>query len=196
MIAEPLDKDDGITLVELLVYTILLAIVLIITGSLLISTLHSQRTVREQTEASTTGQVALRLIERSVRNSVTHEMPNDFDNNLLVTKVRVGQDPTLPSSWECRAWLFDPDTGDLRFVRVPATGTPLTAGLTPPVDTSGWELVFEQVSKVPGENFFDFVPFGGVKVSFDVDAGDSKVSFRSTAISRAQGSTTAGVDCS
>lgn len=187
--------DEGITLVELLVYSVLLTIVLTVTGGLLISTLHSQRTVREQTEASTTGQVALRLIERSVRNAGRYDMPSGFGNNLLITKVRIGEDPSVAASWECRAWYFDASTGDLRFVRGPATGTPVTAGLSTPIDTSSWELVFEDVVKTPDDDIFSYEELGGVEVNFDVWAGDSKVSFKSTAISRAQGGIMGGAEC-
>lgn len=190
-----LTDDAGITLVELLVYSVLLTIVLTVAGGLLISTLHSQRTVREQTEASTTGQVALRLIERSVRNAAKYNMPSGFGNNLLITKTRVGEDPSLASSWECRAWFFDVTTGDLRHTSSPATGTPVTAGLTMPIDTSTWDLVFEDVVKVPGEDIFQYEELGGVEVTFDVRAGDSMVSFRSTVIARNQGETIGGADC-
>jgi len=183
------------TLVELLVYSVLLAIVLTVVGSLLISTLRTQGTVRAQSEASTTGQAAMRLMERSIRNAAVYSMPSGFDNNLLITKTRVGEDPSLASSWECRAWYFDPMTGDLVYTSGPATGTPVTADLTPPIDTSGWSLVFEHVTRAPDADVFQYEQLGGVKISFDVRAGSSEVSFRSTVISRDQGQTIGGADC-
>src|SRR5690625_1021024 len=94
-------RDAGFTLVELLIASMLLLVVIAITGGLLIRTLTTQNEVRQLTTASNEGQVTIALIERSLRNAATVDIPSPYNGDLLVVKTR-NADPYQSDSWTCR----------------------------------------------------------------------------------------------
>lgn len=195
------DGDAGLTLVELLIYSILLSFIVMIAGGLLIKVLETQRDTTSLNEASNGAQVAVREIERGLRNAAEVQFPGTFTGNLLVVKTRVGDDASDPASWECRAWYYDAASRELRYIDGPATGTPVTAGLTAPLDTSGWRTVLTNV--VPAQEggsdqqVFATTPLGGAKIRFDVlaDSGRGRTTVTTTVIPREQGTTIGGVSC-
>lgn len=195
--------DDGFTLSEMLVYSMLLLIVILIAGLVLVQTLVTQRDVRALNVASNDGQIAVRQIERSLRNAVQGEiyMPSSHGGNLLVVKTRVGEDGSVGANWLCRAWHYDSTSEQLRTITSAATGTPATRGLTAPLDSSSWNLVMENV--VPTLNagvarqVFENEALGGAKVHFDITVGstNNRITMATTVIPRDQGDSIGGVSC-
>lgn len=195
------EDDRGVTLVELLVYSVLLSVVLVIAGSILIRALATQRDVRAMAQASDDGQVAVRLFERAVRSAAEVSIPAAHGGNLIVVKTRVDEVGADPDSWICRAWHYDAASDELRTVFGPATGTPVTSGLTAPLDTSTWTVALSGV--VPTHSGATALPVfsaesaTGGKITFDVLTGKdaNRLSFSAAAIPRSQGTTIGGASC-
>lgn len=196
------DDDSGMSLVELLVYSLLLSVVLILVGNVLISALTVQRDTTARTEASTGGQVAVRVIERALRNGVDPVwMPSSQAGNLLVVKTRIADDGSAASSWECRAFHYDAAAEELRMLTGPATGPLVTIGPSGTLDSSSWRVLLSGVVPTPNgasaEPVFETEPLGGAKINFDVKTQSGAVSFATTVIPREQGSPSeiGGVSC-
>lgn len=193
--------DAGVSLVELIIYSLLLSFVVFIAGGLLIQTLETQRDTTSLNDASNSAQVAVREMERGLRNAVQVQIPSAHGGNLLIIKTRVGDDPTLASSWECRAWYYDAASDEIRYLDGPATGTPVTRGLTAPLDTSAWRTVLSNVMPTPNGasvyQVFESEALGGAKIKFDVlaETGHGRMSTATTVIPREQGTTIGGVSC-
>jgi len=198
---ESQDTERGVTLVELLVYSVLLMGVLAIAGSILLSAATSQRDVAAMANASDQGQVGVRLFERSMRNAASVAIPSTHGGDLLIVKTRVGQDGTLAASWVCRAWHYDATSRQLRTISGPATGTPVTRNLTAPLNSSTWRVVLSGVSRTPDgasvKPVFSAQGASGATMDFDLKIGTSasRLTFASAAIPRPQGSTIGGVSC-
>ena len=193
--------DSGVSLVELIIYSLLLSFVVFIAGGLLIQTLETQRDTTSLNEASNSAQVAVREMERGLRNAVEVRFPSAHGGNLLIIKTRVGDDPALASSWECRAWYYDAASDEIRYIEGPATGTPVTRGLTAPLNTSAWRTVLSNVVPTPNGassyQVFESEALGGAKIKFDVlaETGHGRMSTATTVIPREQGTTIGGVSC-
>ncbi len=147
-LARAADGDDGITLVELIVYSIILAFVLAIVGALLINGLTTQRDVRDRTEATNTIQNAFAAVERSVRNSGGGFI--DGGGTLLVVRERIAASTTNADRWRCAGYFLDESTGDLRRV-LDSTGTTTAAALAaanPATIASAWDVLLPDASRI------------------------------------------------
>lgn len=195
------DGQRGTSLVELIVYSLLLVLVMAIAGSVLIRTLTTQRDVRSMAQASSTGQVAVRLFERSVRNAAQVSVPAAHGGNLVIVKTRVGLDGAAAASWLCRAWHYDAASDELRTISGPATGTPVTSGLSYPLSSSAWTVALSGVvptlSGATPLIVFSAEALSGGKIRFDMLTGNgtNRLSFSSAVIPRPQGATIGGVSC-
>lgn len=117
-----LREDDGITLVELVIYSLLLVIIGGFVGNLIVRGFIAQRDVGEASAATSTGQNAAQSIAAGIRNaSVIGLVSSSAGTELLVARV-AGNDATI--SWTCQAWYYDGD--DIRTVSS-STGAPTEA---------------------------------------------------------------------
>ncbi|MEV7971876.1 hypothetical protein [Cellulomonas sp. NPDC089187] len=192
--------DAGLSLAELLVYMVLSGIVLAIVGTLLVTTLVTQRDVRAQATASSAAQVVLTDMENALRNAVSVRTPSSFDGNLLVVKTRIA-DSDADSSFTCRGWYLDPATGRILTVRGAPGSTAPTRGLTTGSDFSRWAVALEDVrrSTVTASPAPVFTAEGatGAHIRFEVLDGEdgSSLTITSAAIPRAQGTSTGSTSC-
>lgn len=196
------EGEGGFTLVELLVASMLLLVVIGITGTLLIRTLTTQNEVRELAAASNEAQVTVSLMERSLRNAASVSIPGAFSGDLLVVKTRLAEDGADPDSWVCRAWYYDEPAERIYLLTAPATGTPPTQSLAQPLDLAGWQPVMEGVLRAsagagPVPVFAPAGPQGGATVTFDARGGSDgrRVTITSSAIPRPQGAVIGGAAC-
>ena len=74
--------DEGFTLVELIVYSVILLIVMGIAATLFIRTLTAQRDTIAIAEANNLAQVTFKEIEADLRNAITAEIAADGDLDL------------------------------------------------------------------------------------------------------------------
>ena len=84
------DNERGMTLVELLVYMILLGLVLAIIGSLMITTVKKQTEVVRISESNNTAQTVVSAVDLAVSNATGFRLRTDVTtgNQLLLTKTR------------------------------------------------------------------------------------------------------------
>ncbi len=199
------------TLVDLLVYSVLLLIVVAITGALLLSGLRTQRTAVDTGSATTRAQVALADIDRAVRNAVEAQVyatsGSGFavvaaggSGDLLVTKTRVGASGGLGSSWRCARWYFDPtrtNPDGSSGALLSSTYSPVTpsASVITVAGARTWSRVTSASGAVSGTAVFT-QQARGVKVSLNATIrGHAPIALESVATSRAQNDSTGSGTC-
>lgn len=142
--------DRGVSLVELLVASAILAIVVPIGGGILHSAVVSQRDVDAVTKANTASQAVAASVEAGVRNAAALRLTAagaDGADELLVARIRTGV-AADSDSWVCQGWFYSSVDDVLYTRRIPATSattpivaptsttvaawTPLAAAVTPP----------------------------------------------------------------
>jgi prepilin-type N-terminal cleavage/methylation domain-containing protein len=175
--------DRGFSLMELLIAMSLFAVVVTVVGSIIVSALTADRTVRDVTGSTTDGQLVVNVIEETVRNSTAVSIDPDPDGSSIYAVART----TAGGAARCQAWFYDNETGTV-FERtsagliVPPTPgsvgsdwTAISSGIGPVVDNSG--------TAVP---VFALDGTRGLAVSFSVDGGAGVSSlFITTATGRA-----------
>lgn len=145
--------DRGFTLVELVIAMSLLSIVVTIVGSMIISAIRAESTVREVTGTSTNGQVALNVIEQTVRNATELQVTPDADGASVFVALRT----SVGGAAQCHAFFYDAPTdrilqrpGSTTAIPAPVPGevgsdwTSLSGGVVPIVVDGVAEPVFAQ----------------------------------------------------
>jgi type II secretory pathway pseudopilin PulG len=199
------------TLVDLLVYSVLLLIVVAITGALLLSGLRTQRTTVNVGSATTRAQAALSDIERAVRNASEAKVyaasgsgfgvvSGGGSGNLLITKTRIAEAGSSTASWRCARWYYDstranPDgsTGAL----LSSTYSPVTTSVAAITVATAktWSRVTSASGPVTGTGVFT-QQARGVAISLNATIQEhAPVALESTATTRAQNDTTGSGTC-
>lgn len=176
-------SNTGFTLVELLVYSVLMIVVLLIVGGFLISSLRAQNTVGNATQASNTGQLVSRSVGHGVRNaiSLSHSPGGSGVPEVLLART-MRSDGTLI----CQAWSFDGDE-----VRTTSSTGPISTAVT------SWTLLGDgmQVNTTTGATTL-FTKVNEDQVNLNLKAlvaGSEPVLVQTSAVSRQPIST--GVPC-
>jgi Tfp pilus assembly protein PilW len=173
-------SERGFTLVELLIYSMLLMIVLAIVGSMLASTMTTSKTVNSMTAASTAAQLVADSVERGVRNSSDFHLttPTGTDQ-LLVARTAQGG---ATINWVCAAWYYSAAGGGTIRYTTSTTAIPAVPSAT---DLAGWTLLDTGVSPASGTGIFSATG-ASLTVAFNGLAGSHPpVAISSSAFSRA-----------
>ena len=139
--------ERGMTLVELLVYVILLAVVLGLVATFFIRSIAVQKTVITTGQANNTAQVAFSELSRAVRNAGPSGVK--ADGNLLV--LFTGGGPEESTSWKCRAWYYVAPVAPQTSGRLYSTTKPKDTKIVPVASSfaagtpSGWTLAIDGV---------------------------------------------------
>lgn len=129
-------KDEGFTLVELLVYIFLAVIVLTIVGSVLINSLRAESQVRDAAQSNSNAQLVAESLGKGIRNASAIEVTAPTADSILLRTRSV--DASTTGAWFCHAWLWS--NGELRTTRS-STAIP-----TPDATTAaGWLLLATDV---------------------------------------------------
>lgn len=172
-------SDRGFSLIELLIAMSLFAVVITVVGSIIVSSLTADRTVREVTGTTTNGQLIVNVIEETVRNSTAVSVDPDPDGVSVFAVART----TAGGTARCQAWFYDNEVGTV-FQRSAATAivppspgsvsadwTAISSGIAPIEDNSG--------TLVP---VFALDGTRGLAVSFSVDGGSGTSSLFITTV--------------
>lgn len=174
------DESDGLTLIELIIYGILLASLLLIVGSIIISTLGVERIVRESTTATTAAQLAATSIETGVRNSTAVNLASVGSDQLLVART-AGTDPNS-IAWRCQAWYFSAATGTIRTTSSASDSAPI---VTPSSEPTTWALLASNIV-APTSGVIFTNSGNSVTIYFQATTEDSPpVDIRSSSVVRA-----------
>ncbi len=175
-----LREEGGMTLVELVIYSLLLVIIGGFVGNLIVRGFVAQRDVGAASAATSNGQNAAQSMVTGLRNaSVIGLVPSAAGTQLLVARV-AGDDTAI--SWSCQAWYFD---GDEIYTASSATGAPTAA------DATAGLLLASGVSALDGATPVFAAPATfstatrSVRIRFETANGDGRnVLFDTTAVSR------------
>jgi hypothetical protein len=150
-----LAADRGFTLIELVIYCSLLAVVMLVVAGITISALRAQTIVRSMGAASNGAQLVVRSVGGGIRNSSSFQVAAPTAaGQLLRARVAAG---TSGLSWTCTAWYYSSSNGSLYMTTNPtamvtapvgiptgwsllATGVSLPSGVTQPFTASGTQL--------------------------------------------------------
>lgn len=148
------DNERGMTLVELLVYMILLGLVLAIIGSLMINTVKKQTEVVRISESNNTAQTVVSAVDLAVANGSGFRLRTDVatGNQLLLTKTR----STLAGAAEinvarCVGYFYDAATQKIHTVSVPlpaASNKVLAADVAGFSGAKSWPVLASGVTPV------------------------------------------------
>ncbi|MEX1079735.1 MAG: prepilin-type N-terminal cleavage/methylation domain-containing protein [Homoserinimonas sp.] len=145
-------SESGMSLVELLVYSLLLGIVLALIGGLLINGLVTERTVRNSAEATTTGQLAARSVSHGVRAATALELSALSGDPQVLRALIVDDALSSPVASHCAAWYYG--GGELRTTRA-AGMIPLP---TTAADVESWTLLASGVEPAGASPVFTLDP--------------------------------------
>lgn len=177
------EGDEGFTLIELIIASMILAVVLAIVGGMVMSMSTTSKTVRTLGSTSTSAQLATESIERGIRNSSDFllTVPTGTDQMLVARTAQGGS--TLV--WVCAAWYYSASDGSIRYT------TSSSAIPTPTSSTlSQWTLLTKNVSPVSGTTIFSGSS-PTLTISFnDTSSGAGPIAITSTVVSRAGSSGT------
>ena len=115
------ENEQGMTLVELLVYMILLGLVMAIIGSLMINTVKKQAEVVRISESNNTAQSIASSIDHAVSNASSFRLRTDVNGNqLLVAKTRSTlAGPDEVNQARCVGYFYDAATQKMHSISVP-----------------------------------------------------------------------------
>ena len=172
-------SEQGMTLIELLVYSLLLVIVVGISGGVLISVMVHSKTVDAVSKSTTAAQLTIDSIDSSIRNSSDFQLTGPTGTDQLL--VARSASTTGPLTWGCVGWYYSAaGTGSIRSKRS------TTAILAPnSAELATWTLLAEGITPVTGTSVFAATP-KKITVSFKSGAGSQlPVGITSAAVSRA-----------
>jgi Tfp pilus assembly protein PilW len=176
-------SDTGFTLVELLIYSMLMVLVLAIVGGMIASFTSSSKTVGSITQVSTSGQLAAESVERGIRNASDFRLTNPTGTDQLLIARTAGGGTDL--TWQCAAWYYSASDSSLRYTTsATAIPTPTTA------DFAHWTLLGSGFGPTSGTAIFSSTG-PQLTLAFTIHAdGHPPQAFTSTAVSRAGSSGT------
>lgn len=173
------ETEAGITLVELLVYSMLLILVLFVVAGLFTSAFRTSANVRTVTGSATEGQLVADSVETGIRNSSDFRLtlPNGDDQMVVARVIENGSTVT----WSCVAWYYSAaGDGSIRYTR---SSGEILAPLAS--DLLTWTLLDEGIRPVTGTTIFSAAG-GQLMFSFQASAGSrAPTIFSSSAFSRA-----------
>lgn len=150
-----LGREDGLGLVELLIYTALTLIILSAVGGVVVSMVSVQNQVMGSANSAEQAQLISRSINAGVRNStaVDLQVVNVSDQILRVRTASAAN----TAVWSCQAWYFNAADQSLRMkTSVSSIATPSQEQL------ATWTLLASGVAPVQGSTIF---LLNGVKLS-------------------------------
>lgn len=140
------ERDDGVSLVELLIYMMLAVTVLTIIAAILINSLRAENTVRTSAAATDTAQLAAQSLNRGIHNASAIDVATPASGITIVRTRSI--DSSAAGSWQCQAWAVA--GGQLRT-------TTSSAAIPVPTSAAGvasWLLVAEGVEPIGANPIF------------------------------------------
>jgi prepilin-type N-terminal cleavage/methylation domain-containing protein len=161
--------DRGFSLIELLISMGLFGIIIAIVGSMIISAITADRTVRDVTSSTTDGQLAVNVIEQTVRNSTAIQVAAVSGTQSVTVRLRT----TAGGAARCHAFFYDATLGQI----LERTSTTAITAPTPGAVGSEWTVVSTGIAPIVGTGGSTTPVFAtqgtrGVTLRFTAD-GDS-----------------------
>ncbi len=176
--------DEGMTLVELIVYAFLLIIVLGIVGTIFVNSMKTQAAVSSVTDALDNSQQVARSVQNGIRNSTAFKLVANGSDQLLIARTLSNGAAATPA---CVAWYYSATTpGSVRYTKLTSV---LTAPPTAAV-VATWTLLDSGVSPISGTTIFtrSSATDAALALAFKGTAGSNRpVQISTSIVSRANG---------
>jgi len=175
MIRRRFASDEGMTLIELVVASLLGLLILTIAGGFIINGLRGQHSVSNLTDATNSGQLTATAIQTDIRNaSAVKVVPGT--NQFVTARVARGGNTTVV--WKCVAWYYSATAKEIRFkTSTSAISSPSTT------EFKNWTVIATGINPVGGKVFDGDIKH--LDMTFSVDAGTADpVVISSSAYSR------------
>lgn len=170
--------DDGITLVELIVYLFVSALILGSLAVMFVNGLRAQTQATDRDSATGDGSVVSNSLLTSVRNSSEFTV---IDGRSLIAKVATGG-----TDWECRAWTL---TGDVLRYRTSQTALSVA-------DTAEWGVIARSVTgTLPGGRVFATAGDRALTIGIEIASGDTGILFNNGVTAQAVSDGTDTTSC-
>jgi Tfp pilus assembly protein PilW len=171
-------NDDGMSIVELLVYCILSIGLLLIVGSMIINGVRGQSSVTSMAAASNEAQRTASALQTDIRNASSIKVTTVGGDQLVVARVARGTDTVV--AWKCVGWYYSSTRHEIR------TTTAAGSITAPTGDTiTSWKLLASGVE--PSGSTVFAGDANHVAMTFKVTSGDTgPVVVDSSAYSRIQ----------
>lgn len=157
--------DEGFTLMELVVASMLGVIVLLIVGSLLINGLRGQSSVTSITTATNDSQLAASTIQADIRNATAVKTTVIGSDQFVVARVARGTNTVV--TYKCVAWYYSATKDEIRSTEKATAITAPSAGAL-----NNWRLVASSVTP-KGTTVFSAADLKSLSITFFVDAGSA-----------------------
>lgn len=172
--------DEGFTLIELMVSSLLSIVVLLVIAGIMVSSTTTEHLVRNVSSATQQGQSATNLLERGIVNSGLGSLTiTTAGADQFVTALEIGSAATASTS--CAGWYYSAAAKTLSYhSQLSAfTSVPSASAL------ATWTLLASGVGPVTGSTIFTKAGSDQLAFSFAVDAGtDQPVTYQSSVSSR------------
>jgi prepilin-type N-terminal cleavage/methylation domain-containing protein len=158
------NRDDGFTLVEMIVASAVFSLVAITVMGVLLTTTTTESKVRTVTAATNQAQLVSRVVGESITNAATPISLLTINGADQLVRVRAaGTDSTL--GWSCQAFYFSATDDTIRTTKSStAVGQPTNA------QQRSWTLLADQVRST---TVFSQVGTTDLTVAFGIAAGDA-----------------------
>lgn len=157
--------DTGLTMVELVIYIVILAIISSVIVMILTNTLKAQASVTSLTQATTRGQLVASEIEKAMRNAVAFTVSADGSSLHINT--------SFSGSQQCQAFALTTD------------GLKMSVSGSPAPDISVWPVWQKRVGVLSGTTpAFTALGADGVTYAFIATSDSAPVRFTGNAYTR------------
>lgn len=141
------DGELGIGVVEIMVYTALMVIVMVVVSSLFNTLFKVHSSVAGGVSATQSNQVIANSVETGVRNASAIQLQTVNSTDQLVIARSVGSGDT--AAWQCYAWYFDAANHQVRF-----TASPSAIAIPTSVQLAAWQLLGSKIYPQAGFGIF------------------------------------------
>jgi hypothetical protein len=143
--------DEGLTLPEVIVVSIVTTIILIAVGGMYISTLRTERVISDLSQGASSAQLVARSIDSGVRNGVILDSVRiGSDGGQMLAVCTAGAGTTAAYSW--RAWYYSPTgNGSIRSRDFASNAKPSVPSAS---QLSGWTLLLDGIDPRNGAGVF------------------------------------------
>lgn len=191
--------EEGVTLVELLVYVSLSILVMIVAISTITNVLRVQSRVRNVSTATSSGQAIARSVQRGISNSSSFTAgPASAAGQLL--QARVASTAAAGAvTWRCQAWFFSATNSAFYVYSSPtiaAGAAPTLSGSGSPT-SNGWSLLASGVL-LPSNTSQPFTaadPQLTLRLAVSASGASGPVAVSTTAVRPPQSDTTTTPTC-
>jgi len=176
-------RDEGLTLVEVLVYALLLVVVVAVVAGIIISGTKTQTNVSSLNTATTSGQLAAGSLQNGIRNAKAFVLKTYGSDQLVIANTVPSGTSTSPS---CYAWYYASSLGTLRYTKL----TTALASQPSSATVATWTLLASNVTTNGGPTIFTRSSSTDptLSIAFATTAGASRpVQFTSSVVSRLAG---------